>query len=154
VSDVPDIYGVWRLQSYYLENMETAERTEVFGPKPNGVLILLPEGRMAAIITPTEQRQPTTEADEASAFRNLITYSGLYRLEPPDRFVTTVDVAWFQPWTGSQQARRFALHDDTLEIVSDPHVGRTFGSVAVRSCGSVSSGSLTGGRRAHRTSRS
>jgi Lipocalin-like domain len=94
VSDVPDIYGVWRLQSYYLENMETAERTEVFGPKPNGVLILLPEGRMAAIITPTEQRQPTTEADEASAFRNLITYSGLYRLEPPDRFVTTVDVAW------------------------------------------------------------
>jgi hypothetical protein len=121
VSDVPDIYGVWRLQSYYLENMETAERTEVFGPKPNGVLILLPEGRMAAIITPTEQRQPTTEADEASAFRNLITYSGLYRLEPPDRFVTTVDVAWFQPWTGSQQARRFALHDDTLEIVSDPH---------------------------------
>jgi hypothetical protein len=121
VSDVPDIYGVWRLQSYYLENMETAERTEVFGPKPNGVLILLPEGRMAAIITPTEQRQPTTEADEASAFRNLITYSGLYRLEPPDRFVTTVDVAWFQPWTGSQHARRFALHDDTLEIVSDPH---------------------------------
>jgi hypothetical protein len=32
-----------------------------------------------------------------------------------------VDVAWFRPWTGSQQARRFALHDDTLEIVSDPH---------------------------------
>jgi hypothetical protein len=76
---------------------------------------------MAAIITPTEQRQPATEADEASAFRNLIVYSGLYRLEPPDRFVTTVDVAWFQPWTGSQQARRFALHDDTLEIVRDPH---------------------------------
>jgi Lipocalin-like domain len=121
VRDVPDIYGVWRLQSYYLENMETAERTEVFGPEPNGVLILFPEGRMAAIITPTEQRQPATEADEASAFRNLIAYSGLYRLEPPDRFVTTVDVAWFQPWIGSQQARRFALHDDTLDIVSDPH---------------------------------
>jgi hypothetical protein len=33
VSDVPDIYGVWRLQSYYLENMETAERTEVFAPR-------------------------------------------------------------------------------------------------------------------------
>jgi hypothetical protein len=83
VSDVPDIYGVWRLQSYYLENMQTAERTKVFGPTPNGVLILLPEGR-PAIITPTEQRQPATEADEASAFRNLIAYSRLYRLEPPD----------------------------------------------------------------------
>jgi hypothetical protein len=121
VSDLPDICCVWRPRSHYLENEQTGERTEVFGPRPNGVLILFPDGRMAAIITPTEQRQPATEADEASAFRNPIAYSELYRLEPPDRFVTTVDVAWFQPWIGSQQARRFALHDDTPNIVSDSH---------------------------------
>jgi Lipocalin-like domain len=77
VSDVPDIYGVWCLQSYYLENMETAERTEVFGPTPNGVLDSASRRSHGAIITPTEQRQPATEADEASAFRNLIAYSGL-----------------------------------------------------------------------------
>jgi Lipocalin-like domain len=51
---LPDICGVWRLRSYYLENEQTGERTEVFGPKLNGVLILLPEGRMQAIITPAE----------------------------------------------------------------------------------------------------
>jgi Lipocalin-like domain len=49
-----------------------------------------------------------------------VAYSGLYRVEPPDRFVTTVDIAWFDPWVGSEQARKFAVNGDTLEIVSTP----------------------------------
>src|SRR5215813_10772263 len=109
---MPDIHGVWRLQSCYLKNLETDERTEPYGAHPNGVIILLPGGRMAAILTPGEQKKPETEADQAEAFRKLVAYSGLYRLEPPDRFVTTVDVAWFQPWIGSEQARRFALRGE------------------------------------------
>jgi hypothetical protein len=50
----------------------------------------------------------------------LIAYSGRYHLEEPDRFVTAVDVAWFAPWVGSQQARRYRLHDNGLDIVSEP----------------------------------
>jgi hypothetical protein len=42
---------------YYLENVDTAERTEVFAANPNGVLILLPEGRMAAIVTRARSRR-------------------------------------------------------------------------------------------------
>src|SRR5262245_41307921 len=100
MTDLPDICGVWRLRSYYLQNLQTDERTQPNGDRPNGVLILLPEGRMAAILTPGEQMRPETEADQAEAFRKLVAYSGRYRLEPPDRFVTTVDIAWFQPWVG------------------------------------------------------
>jgi hypothetical protein len=120
VSDLPDICGVWRLQSYLLKNLATGEDTEVFGPKPKGVLILLPGGRMAGIVTPSEQTPPVTEADRADAFQKLIAYSGRYRLEPPNRFVTEVDVAWFQPWLGTEQARSFQVHGETLDIVSDP----------------------------------
>jgi len=120
VTELRDLYGTWRLRSYYLENVDTAERTEVFGANPNGVLIFLPEGRMAAIITPGEQAKPLTEADEAWSFQNLVAYSGVFRLEPPDRFVTSVDVAWFAPWRGSDQPRRFVLQGDTLDIISDP----------------------------------
>jgi hypothetical protein len=119
-TDQPDIHGVWRLQDYYLENVQTGERTEAFGPNPNGVIIFLPEGRMAAILTPSRSKKPETEAEEASAFRKLIAYSGLYTFEPPDRFVTTVDVAWFEPWLGSIQIRNYELRDDVLHITTEP----------------------------------
>jgi hypothetical protein len=120
VSDMPDICGVWRLRSYRLKNLATGEVTDVFGPEPNGVLILLPEGRMAGIVTPSEQTPPVTEADRAAAFQKLIAYSGRYRLEPPNRFVTSVDVAWYQPWLDKEQARSFHIHGERLEIISDP----------------------------------
>lgn len=120
MSALPDITGVWHLTSYLLKNLGTGESTHVFGSRPNGILILLPEGRMAAIMTPSEQKPPRTDADRARAYQELIAYSGHYRLEPPNRFVTTVDVAWFQPWLDSEQARSFELDGETLNIVSDP----------------------------------
>jgi hypothetical protein len=79
-----------------------------------------PEGRAVAVMTPAEQRKPATEADQAQAFQKLVAYSGRYRVEPPDRLVTTVDIAWFEPWVGSQQARKFTVNGDTLQIVSEP----------------------------------
>jgi Lipocalin-like domain len=120
VAGTSEICGVWLLQSYRLENTSTGERIEPFGADPSGVLILLPEGRMAGLVTPSDRAQPVTEADQAEAFQKLIAYSGRFRLDPPDRFVTNVDVAWFQPWVGSQQARRYRLRDNRLDIVSDP----------------------------------
>ena len=119
-TETPDVCGVWRLRSYFLKDVETGQRTDPFGSRPNGVLILLPQGRMAALLTPEGREQPSTEAEEAEAFRQMISYSGHYRLEPPNRFVTTVDIAWFEPWVGTQQARNFTLTDDTLDIVSEP----------------------------------
>jgi hypothetical protein len=72
------------------------------------------------VLTPAEQAPPVSEADQVNAFQKLVAYSGLYRLEPPDRFVTLVDIAWFQPWVGTEQARTFAVRGDTLDIVSAP----------------------------------
>jgi hypothetical protein len=34
--------------------------------------------------------------------------------------VIGVDIAWFEPWVGSEQARRFVVKGDTLEIVGEP----------------------------------
>jgi hypothetical protein len=118
--DMPEISGVWRLRAYYLETAHTGERMEPFGAKPRGALILHPEGRMTAVLKPAEQTPPVTDADQVNPFQKLVAYSGLYRLEPPDRFVTVVDIAWFQPWVGTEQARTFALIGETLNIVSAP----------------------------------
>ena len=43
-----------------------------------------------------------------------------YRIEPGDRFVTDVDIAWLPGWVGTRQGRSFKLRGDKLDIVSDP----------------------------------
>ncbi len=118
--DISEVIGIWILRSFHLEDMETGQRIDPFGANPRGVLIIHPGGRMAAVMTPKDQSAPITEADKAAAFQNLVAYSGEYRLDPPDRFVTTVDVAWFQPWIGTAQARTYRISGDTLDIVSAP----------------------------------
>lgn len=114
------VLGVWTLRSFTMENVETKERSEPFGPAPRGTLILHPDGRMAALLTPGERPSPTTEADRAAAFQRMVAYAGRYRLEPPDRFVTTVDVAWFEDWVGTEQTRSYALDGDKLDIFTPP----------------------------------
>jgi Lipocalin-like domain len=115
-----DISGVWRLRDFYVQNTQTGERFQPFGVDPRGSLILHPEGRMMAVVTPNLETAPESEADRAAAFQRLIAYSGRYRLEPPNQFVTTVDVAWFQPWVGTEQARTYKTDGDTLDIISAP----------------------------------
>jgi hypothetical protein len=120
MTNVSELMGVWRLRACYLEIVETGERIEAYGARPKGVFMIHPDGRAVVVMTPEEQRKPATAADQAEAFQKLVAYSGLYRVEPPDRLVTAVDIAWFEPWVGSEQARRFTVKDDTLEIVGEP----------------------------------
>jgi len=120
MTNASDPTGVWILRACYQEIVQTGERIDMFGPNPRGVLIILPEGRMAAVLTPAEQPKPATEADQALAFQKLVAYSGRYRVEPPDRLVIAVDVAWFVPWVGSEQVRKFSVEGDILQIVSEP----------------------------------
>ena len=114
------IVGVWTLRSLSAENLGTGERSESFGADPSGILILHPDGRMAAVLTPRERATPVTDAEQAAAFQTMSAYSGRYRLEPPNRFVTTVDVAWLPSGVGTEQARTYALDGDRLDIVSAP----------------------------------
>ncbi len=49
----------------------------------------------------------------------MISYSGIYRLEA-DKFVTKVDIAWNEAWTGTEQVRFYKLQGDRLDIISAP----------------------------------
>jgi Lipocalin-like domain len=118
--DKPEVVGVWILRSCHLEVQETGQRFDPFGPNPRGVLIIHTDGRMATMTTPRDQQKPLTDVERAAAFQSLVAYSGKYRLDPPDRFVTTVDVAWFQPWIGTDQTRTYRISGDTLDIFTAP----------------------------------
>ena len=121
------LLGVWILCSAYGERVDTKERTFHFGQNPRGVLILDAGGRMAALITPSLQRD-----DPPPLLRQLVAYSGRYRIEPPNRFVTDVDIAWFPSWVGSAQGRNFSFKNGELHIVTDPRPVEFFdGAVGV-----------------------
>jgi Lipocalin-like domain len=107
------LMSVWILRSAYGERVDTKERTFLFGENPRGVLMLHESGRMAALITPSLQRD-----DPPPTPRQLVAYSGRYRIEPPNRFVTDVDIAW--AWVGSAQGRNFSFENGELCIVTDP----------------------------------
>jgi hypothetical protein len=107
--------GVWILRSAYLERTDTRERILPYGDNPRGVLILHEGGRMAAIITPSDQ-----SGDKPPQRRKLLAYSGRYRIENGKRFVTDVDIAWIPSWVGTPRGRNFSLRDGALDIVSDP----------------------------------
>lgn len=110
------VLGVWTLRSYYMENVETKQRTEPFGTEPRGSLILHPDGRMMTLIAPT----PVAGVDRAASSPRLVAYSGRFRLEPPDRLVTSVDVAGFADWIGTEQTRTYTLDGDRLELLTPP----------------------------------
>ena len=109
------VMGVWLLRSAYLDRVDTGERILPFGENPRGVLILHEGGRMAAILTPSHQ-----PGDAPPPMRRLLAYSGRYRIELPNRFVTDVDIAWLPSWVGTPRGRSFSLRDGELDIMADP----------------------------------
>jgi hypothetical protein len=130
--DSSSLFGVWLRRSYQLEDVATGKRTDTFGPNPSGALILHPDGRMIGVITPKPGPQPASDAERAEAYRNMVAYSGRYRLVPPDGFVTNVDIAWFPGWVGSEQARFYKLDGDRLDIVTAPTRTPRTGDALVR----------------------
>jgi Lipocalin-like domain len=115
-----DLIGVWVIQSFYLENPQTGERSQPWGERPSGTVIFHPNGRMFALITSDDRSPPKTEADQAAAFRKMLAYSGEYRIDLPNRLVTTVDISWFESWIGTEQIRICDLNGDCLKLTSAP----------------------------------
>ncbi len=115
-----DILGVWLLRSLVLEDQKTGERTQPMGPNPKGAIMLHEDGRMMALLTPEPGKRPASAEEQLAAYRSMIAYSGRYRLELPNRFVTTVDMALAPSWIGNDLARTYRLDGDRLIIVTDP----------------------------------
>lgn len=111
------LVGVWKLQTYDVEFQDTAEHQTPFGTHPNGIGIFTADGRTMAILTAEDRKVPQTDADRVAAFRSMVAYSGIYRLEE-DRWITKVDITWNEAWMGTEQTRFYRLEGDTLTVMT------------------------------------
>lgn len=112
--------GEWIIESSQFEDSETGDCIDVFGAKPRGYLIITRDGRLMAMITSRERVGPSIDQGDAALFKSMMAYTGKFRLEDDDKFVTSVDLAWHPAWEGTEQVRFFKLDGDTLSITTAP----------------------------------
>ncbi|MFL5335048.1 MAG: lipocalin-like domain-containing protein [Geminicoccaceae bacterium] len=113
------LYGSWRLVSFKIVvDGDQAAAGEAFGDHPFGRLILTPQHTMAAYLSRSDRKPPTSHAEEAALLSSMIAYTGKFRVEG-DEFITTVDGAWDETFKAHEQVRHFTLEGDRLNIQTD-----------------------------------
>lgn len=117
MTQAKELRGSWKLISFYLETQGSEKRQYQFGANPTGRLMLLPNGRMTGIVTAEDRTAGNGDAAQATLFRSLIAYTGIYRIEG-NKFITKVDSSWNEAWNGTDQERYFDLRADELDIVT------------------------------------
>ena len=71
-----------------------------------------------AILTRSDRAPPKEDADGAALFKSMMAYTGNFRIEGKDKFITDVDLAWHPGWNGTEQTRFFKVEGDTLSITT------------------------------------
>ena len=123
------LVGVWRIAAFKFETEGAKEQRDIYDQHPSGFLIITAEGRVMALITAGER---ASNASPDTLFGSMTAYSGQYRLQGADTFVTKVDSAWHPSWLGTEQVRHFKLDGNTLSVVSPPQEHPRFPGQRVR----------------------
>jgi len=126
------LVGTWKLVEFYIEFDDSHERLERYGTNPVGYLVVTDE----RLITLISARERTTDATAVELLDSMMAYSGRYRLQSDDCFITTVDAAWQPTWIGTEQVRYFKMDGEMLSAASalreEPkYPGRRFRGVAI-----------------------
>lgn len=121
------LVGAWRICSVRATSSDTGEQTEVYGPTPDGYMVLEPSGRIMFVFGPRGRLPPESDSDRAVLFNALTAYTGRARLDGPGRLLTKVDYAWNPAWSG-EQLRFFTLSGDRLEIRTPEQTHPSYGS--------------------------
>jgi Lipocalin-like domain len=117
--DREKLLGNWKLVSFFTEDVDSKQRNDVYGERPNGYIGFTPAGRFFAFATADGRKSPQNPEEQAAAFRYMIAYTGKFRLEG-DKFITKVDVAWNEGWVGTEQVRFWRVEEGKLHIISAP----------------------------------
>jgi hypothetical protein len=113
-----DLFGTWKLISLKFVVTDTGECRDMYGADPLGYIFITPDKRMITIVTSKGRLSSDSEASDAALFKSMMAYTGSFRLEGEDQFITEVEVAWHPGWVGTKQARTFSIAGDILSITT------------------------------------
>jgi hypothetical protein len=113
-----DLFGTWKLISLQFVATDSGECTDMYGDDPLGFILITPDRRMMTVVTSRGRVSTGGESGDAALFRTMMAYSGPFRLEGEDQFITQVEVSWHPAWMGTEQARTFSVGDDLLSITT------------------------------------
>ena len=111
------LVGTWKLLSWQV--ITDGVPQDVFGPSPNGYLVLTPEGRSIVLTTAIGRKGGMSDASRAALHKTMLSYSGRYRVEGSD-FITVVEISWTEEWNGTEQRRHYRIDGDKLFIETEP----------------------------------
>ena len=66
------LFGTWKVLSAAVENVQTKEKTPLYGEHPKGYLIFLPSGRMISLLVSKGRKVAQTDQERAYAFRSMV----------------------------------------------------------------------------------
>ncbi len=126
------LVGTWKLLSFQNEFADSHERDEPYGANPVGYLFITEE-RLITLIT---TRERVTDAAAGELLDSMMAYTGRYRLQGDDCFITTVETAWQPAWIGTEQVRFFKMDKEMLSAASPlretpKYPGRRFRGMAI-----------------------
>lgn len=113
-----ELFGNWKLVSLQFVVTETGECSDMYGADPLGYLFITPDRRMMTVITSRDREASDSGSGDAALFRSMMAYSGRFRTEGEDQFITEVEVSWHPGWLGTEQARTFSIAGDILSIAT------------------------------------
>jgi len=133
--EASDLYGTWQLVTATRVIVATGERTNAFGPAPQGYLTYGQDGRMSAIIVDTTRRKPAdraiiTDGERVALHKTMLAYAGTFSVEG-STVHHCVDISWNENYTGTNLVRHVRLEGDTLYLTTEPQPNPVDGKVNV-----------------------
>jgi hypothetical protein len=117
-----DIVGTWKLLSSVRQVQGADKVVNNLGAHPNGVLVITPDHRFIIIETADGRKAATTTEEFAGLQKSELAYSGRITFTPDPnnpqglKMTNSVDIAWNEEWTGTDQVRFLSLDKDHLTI--------------------------------------
>jgi hypothetical protein len=124
------LVGTWTIVSNYLE--QDGKKTELFGSNPKGLMIVVPDGHFARVVTRSDlpkfaanNRGMGTPEENKAVVQGSIAYFGTISCNAADKGCTfKVETSTFPNWIGATQKRPMTLVGDELrETNPAPSVG-------------------------------
>ena len=136
-SDPQKLLGTWKLVSYVGEDIPSAAKSDVMGPRPSGYINYGPDGRMIVIIVGSDRKKPVgpiaTQEEAQDLIRSMLAYAGTYTVDSSAKTVTHhVEISWDQSRTGISQVRTYKLDGGRLTLITQPSNDPATGKKTVR----------------------